>query len=219
MISTRDLTHLPDVNGLRRLLQSMAMLDAVLQPEWQYRYYSFNCRWGRGQQMGSMRDGCGDQFFALFNKAGCWLKGFGHESPLSPFRHRPPTLFPGVIDRVPRVFAACLKQPAFVLEETTFCIWRRFSDDAWQRGEIAFPPGPDPDGSVALLSPLDGNPQTYREWAEDYFEASVPLAAVRHVYAHRPLTAKVVTALNPEVSLIDLEADRVEIGYPTVGAQ
>ena len=35
MISTRDLSLLPDVDGFRRLLQSMAMLDAVLCPEWQ----------------------------------------------------------------------------------------------------------------------------------------------------------------------------------------
>jgi hypothetical protein len=32
MISTRDLSRLPDVDGLRRLLQSMAMLDAILCP-------------------------------------------------------------------------------------------------------------------------------------------------------------------------------------------
>lgn len=42
MISTRDLSELPDVNGLRRLLMSMAVLDAILCRDWQYRYYSFN---------------------------------------------------------------------------------------------------------------------------------------------------------------------------------
>src|SRR5690349_3975316 len=65
MISTRDLSRLPDVDALRRLLQNMAMLDAILSPEWEYRYYSFNSKWARGEQMGSMRDGCGDDFFAL----------------------------------------------------------------------------------------------------------------------------------------------------------
>ena len=32
MISTRDLSRLPDVDGLRRVLQSMAMLDAFIRP-------------------------------------------------------------------------------------------------------------------------------------------------------------------------------------------
>ena len=66
MISTRDLSFLPDVEQLRRLLQSMAMLDAILCPEWDLRYYSFNARWADGEQMGSMRDGCGDDLFVHF---------------------------------------------------------------------------------------------------------------------------------------------------------
>lgn len=42
MISSRDLSGLPDVPALRRLMQSLAMLDAILSPEWEYRYFSFN---------------------------------------------------------------------------------------------------------------------------------------------------------------------------------
>jgi hypothetical protein len=38
VISTRDLSQLPEVDGLGRALQAMAMLDAILCPEWQYRY-------------------------------------------------------------------------------------------------------------------------------------------------------------------------------------
>lgn len=79
-ISTRNLESLPDVVQLRRLLQSMAMLDAILMPEWQYRYYSFNAQWRQGEMMGSMRNGSGDELFALFNIHGAFLKGFAHET-------------------------------------------------------------------------------------------------------------------------------------------
>jgi len=37
MNSTRNLSQLPDVEGLRKLLQSLAMLDAIVCREWQYR--------------------------------------------------------------------------------------------------------------------------------------------------------------------------------------
>ena len=63
-ITTENLDGLPDVARLKRLLQSMAMLDAILMPEWEYRYYSFNALWGEGEMMGSMRDGAGDEFLA-----------------------------------------------------------------------------------------------------------------------------------------------------------
>jgi hypothetical protein len=198
MIATRDLTRLPDVARLQGVLQSMALLDAILSPNWQFRYYSFNARWSDGEQMGSMRDGCGDDFFALFNGAGCFLKGFAHEAPMSPSRVRPKRVWPGVLEAVPEEFAACLREPAFTIEDTTFCVWRRHADDSWQRGAIQFAAGGDPDGSASLLSVLDGRPESYKDWAEEYYERPVPLAAARRVYAHEPLTDKLVRQLNPD---------------------
>lgn len=74
-ISTQHLEALPDVAQLRALLQSLATLDATLSPEWVYRYYSFNAHWSPNDEMGSMRDGSGDEFFAVFNFAGCLING------------------------------------------------------------------------------------------------------------------------------------------------
>jgi hypothetical protein len=216
MISTRDFSQLPDIELLRRTLQSMATLDAILCPEWQYRYYSFNARWSAGEQMGSMRDGLGDEFFALFNSAGCWMKGFAHEAPMSPYQDDgTKRLWAGLIGEVPLEFAECLHEPAFSVANTTFCIWRRYEDASWQRGPIEFPVGHrDPDGSEELLSALDGKPETYQAWAETYYERPVDLAAVRHIYEHQPLTNDLVTLLNPELALGGLQTDMMEIGYP-----
>jgi hypothetical protein len=36
------------------------MLDAIVCPEWEHRYYSFNANWAADEVMGSMRDGSGD---------------------------------------------------------------------------------------------------------------------------------------------------------------
>ncbi len=214
MISTRGLSLLPDVDGLRRTLQSMAMLDAIIRPEWQFRYYSFNATWSAGEQMGSMRNGSGDDFFAHFSPAGCWLKGFAHEYPMTSYRENPPRPWPGVLDAVPAEFLGCVREPAFSVTDVTFCIWRRYVDTSWQVGPIEFPPAhPDPDGSAFLLSDLDGRPESYRAWAADYYEREVDLAAVEHVYRHLSITPEVVARLNSEVSLSDLAADISEIGY------
>lgn len=198
----------------------MAMLDAILSPEWQYRYYSFNSKWARAEQMGSMRNGSGDDFFALFNRHGCFLKGFAHEYEMSPYGLTPKRVWPGVLDSVPAEFADGLNEPAFSIEDTTFCVWRRYADPAWQRGDIEFPANqPDPDGSEFLLSPLDGQPETYFAWAKDYFDlgagaSRLTLDHVRQIYDHRPLTVELVTAINPDLSFSDLDPDIAEIGYP-----
>ena len=51
MISTRDLSELPDVEGLLKLHQSLATLDAILCPEWEFRYFSFNDHWDEGERL------------------------------------------------------------------------------------------------------------------------------------------------------------------------
>ena len=40
------------------------------------------------------------------------------------------------------------------------------------------------------------------------------MAAIEHVYELQPLTRSVISALNPDLNLGDLEPDRKQIGYP-----
>jgi hypothetical protein len=211
LISTQDLTRLPHVAGLCDLLQSMAMLDAILCPEWEYRYYSFNARWGDGELMGSMRNGQGDDFFALFNTYGCFLKGFGHDSPITASGIDPAEHYRGI----PPEFTSCLTEPAFKVSEVTFCIWQSFANSQWTHSPVALPSGDDPDGSLYLLSPLDGNPETYWQWAASYYTRDVPLHAVKAIYERQRLTDDLVSALNSELRSRQLRDDIGEIGYPT----
>jgi hypothetical protein len=222
MISTRDLRLLPDVRHLRAAFQSMALLDAIIMPEWQFRYYSFDAdRSPDGGitfcvSIGSMRNGSGDNLHAIFGRAGCLVRGFAHEYPMTPYISDPPHVFPGVLDVVPPEFTDCTAaMHADWWRNTTFCVWRKHSDTGWHRGRIEFPDHPDPDGSEFLLSALDGRPETYHAWAEDYYEPrKFSLDAVSHIFKHRPLTEEVIRALNPERSLEDLDEEVRQIGYP-----
>jgi hypothetical protein len=213
MISTTNLSLLPGIEALRSLTQSLALLDAILCPDWLYRYYSFDRNWAEDIALASMCNGQGDHYFCLFSAGGALLKGFGHEAPMSPFRVDPPETWPGVLDDVPSQLAVHLADPALVREEMTFCIWRTYHDTAWHRGNIQFPDTDVSDGSAMLLSLLDGNPQSYQRWAEGYYERAVSLDVVAHVYGHQLLTDDVVRALNPDLSLEAIGPDIAEIGY------
>jgi hypothetical protein len=213
-ISTRDLSHLPPVDHLWRLLQSLATLDTILTGDSGGGYYSFQSRWGRNQQLGVMDNGSGDQFHAYFNCHGCFLKGFAHESSMTPYRVSPPSLWPGLLDGVPAEFDAALNEPAFDLQATTFAIWRLYSDSEWQCGKIRFPDDPYGYGSGDLLVHLDGAPTTYVAWAIDYYERDIDPAVVEHVYQQLPLTNDVVRRLNPDASVGKLHNGFVQIGYP-----
>ena len=213
--STQNLAALPNAGKLKALCQSLAMLDAIMSPEWEGRYYSFNNRWDDEAALASMRDGSGDDYFILFVPAGVVIKGFAHESEMSPYQVRPPLVWPGVLDALPQALKVPLSDPAFSLEDVTFCIWNTVQDKQWKIGNISFPNAEFFDGSEDLLGILDGKPETYQNYAEEYYERDIHLEAIKHIYGHQPLTADILAAINPEVLWQDLEEDIAEIGYPS----
>lgn len=213
MISTRDLSSIPDIPNLRKLTQSLALLDAIISPEWEYRYYSFDTRWTKDASVFFMRNGSGDEFIILFAKEGAVIKGFAHESVMSPFRKDPPKIWKGVINKLPKVLRTYLRDPALELIATTFCIWRTVSDTQWKCGKIAFPDDDLTDGSAMLLSILDGKPKTYQQYAQEYFEKAIDLSVVQHIYQHMPLTDELVKKLNDSLQITDIDLELRAIGY------
>ncbi|MEM7356986.1 MAG: hypothetical protein AAF657_39595 [Acidobacteriota bacterium] len=201
--------HLPEISVLQRLCQALATLDAILCPEWEYRYFSFNASWAPGELLSSMRNGEGDDWLILFNRHGAIMKGFVLESEMA--QDCP---WPGVIDAVPGDFADFLGDPAFAVDKTTFCFWHRSADSGWQAGPVDFPDVADPDGSGKLLRFLDGDPETYRKWGEEYYGERLNPKAIEQIYRHDRLTEFLVRSLNPKARLKDLKAEVSDIGYP-----
>jgi hypothetical protein len=193
------------------MLVSLATLDAILSPEWEFRYYSFDKDWDpeRGHRMGSMRNGMGDEFHALFTAAGVALRGFDHEAPMARFGEPPA----GVFDGFPEEIVGFLDEPAFTLEDTSFCLWHP-TGGPWTMGTVSFCDGQDPDGSERLLELFTARPEDYQGYARDYFERELPLDPIARIYHHEPLTDELIQTLNPETSLVDLSRDLEEIGYP-----
>ena len=210
MISTRDLSELPDIAQLRRLSQSLAMVDAIVCPAKNERCYWFFAN----EESAYMYNWGGDSYSIFFTNTGAILTGFAHEATMSPYTNEPPAPWAGVWDDFPEEFGYLLVVRPTQTIESTFCIWRRTTDTAWQTGHINFPEGPDPDGSADLLSILDGRPETYQQWVQNFYLAPVDLPSVQHIYEHHPLSEALVHQLNPEAILADVEADAREIGYP-----
>ncbi|MGY3337304.1 hypothetical protein ACVW0K_003403 [Streptomyces filamentosus] len=214
---------LPGIEELRDHSRGLAMLDAVLSPQWEGRYYSYDAHWSDTEQLASMKDGEGGEYTIVLSPAGAFARVFDHESPISPYGPLADgETWPGVLDGVPDAFRAYLTEPAFLDEDdvhvTTACLWRETGDTAWRTGPVdltELTDHEDVDGAARFLALLtDRTPEAYARWASDYYETAVDLDAVRHVLALRPLTQEVVTALHPGLDLADLAEDRAEIGYP-----
>src|SRR5438874_6827502 len=108
-------TDLPAVGVLRRRLQSLAMLDAILMADWELRFFSFDSTWDMEEMMGSMRDGEGNEFYFLFSAARVIGKVYCKTERAIEDSKRT------LLARVPAEFSRFLKEPAFDLERATCC--------------------------------------------------------------------------------------------------
>ncbi|WP_329349548.1 hypothetical protein OG226_19035 [Streptomyces sp. NBC_01261] len=200
-------TLLPDPAELRTLLRALAVLEAAIGDDPRYCAYTFHADWGPDQEAALMGNGSGDDFSVHFTPAGVLIRGFDHESAMSPYGTDDEEVWPGVIDEVPAAPRPLLDDPACRDEgidapRVTVCLWRETGDTAWRTGSaIDFPAGNgDPDGSGFLLHLLtDRSPETVQAHFADYYERPVPLDAVRHVLAGHPVTPAIAAALRPSV--------------------
>lgn len=201
---------LPSPVDLERRCVALAMLDAILSPEWQYRYHSFNRAWDEatGARMASMRDGCGDEYFVLFFGDGLVaVKGLAHESAVRTAGGS----VPGVLDGIPPKFAPFTNEPAFSMESTSFALW---FDGQWCQSATVTDAIRRLDGSTELLGLLCSGPDAYAAWASGYFEVAVDIDIVARFFRLEPLTPALIHALRRDVVWGDLSQDLAAIGYP-----
>ena len=207
--------RLPDLGTTRAWARALAAVEAVVSPEWEYRYFSFDATWADDEQMASMRNGSGDEWSITFTPAGAYLRGFDHESPLSPYGQQPYRVVAGLLEPVPPELREAASDPAWHLDGvpgTTLSLWRLSSDDGWHHGRPEGSPAV-PDGSE-LFDELDGDASTYTAFASDYYEVDVDQGAVEHVYAGRPVTEELARRLNPACDWRSLVDDLRAIGHP-----
>ncbi len=203
--SAKNLSALPEPDRLKALCQSLALLDLILQPDFDARYFSFDPAWGRREELASMRDGEGGEYYVWFSKAGAVIRGFALHAPAA----RTPAEARNIFRGLPRALDAARKEPAF--DESTFAIWREKKARAWSAR-----PEPREDGSKELLWMLDDDPRTFVRFAAEYHGTKLALADVREIYAHR-VDAALVARINPRAKPGPILASARRTGF-TVGS-
>ncbi|WP_141106509.1 hypothetical protein [Hymenobacter gelipurpurascens] len=208
MLSTQNYSALPNRETMQRVCKAVAALDAMLSPEWEYRYHTYNAEWAEGEEVFEMNDGEGDQMLVLFRPEGCVINGFGLGCEEIDKEQ--------LTDDLPPHFHEFIFGEPVASIGTTFCLWTSESGE-WQISQNAVAE----DASEEMLNVLDGNPQTYQEWAEEYFESEALPAkgispeAIAQVYQGQPLTRELVERISRQVTDWEqLREDLTEIKYP-----
>jgi len=209
MISTKNYSLLPDKRSLEAICKAISVLDAIISQEWQYRYYSFNSKWDANERCLQMRNGSGDEMHILFREDGCAINGFAHE-----YEQQEKSK---LTNNLPAIFNDFIFGEPVTSIGTTFCLWTTELKN-WQVGQLeSFE-----DNSEEMLNIFDGQPQTYINWATEYFEESykesgIPLDTVIKIYSGQILTQEMVLSIVDKLEDWEqLEKDLIEINYPYV---
>jgi hypothetical protein len=195
--SIQKINDLPSIEEVKKISQGLALVDAILMPEWEYRYFSFNSNWdgNRSEMMASMRDGSGSEYFINFTEGGVAGKVLSDEqlSDASAF-----------LVHVPDSFTGFKNEPAFSLDNATFFFWRERDSSAWEAS-------PSDLASYPLLGFLVGGIAGYLDWAESYYEKSIDHDVLKDVFTSLTININQLSILNPDLTLEDLEEDLKEI--------
>jgi hypothetical protein len=203
MISTKDYSLLPDRKSLQSICKAISVLDAIISLDWEYRYYSYNSKWGNNEQCFQMHNGSGDEMHILFREDGCVINGFAHEYEQQNKEQ--------LIQHLPSIFNEFIFGEPVNSIGTTFCLWTS-EFQGWQVGQIKSYN----DGSEKMLFIFDGKSQTYIDWATEYFEKdNIPLKIVTEIYNKQTLSKEMVLSIVDEVEDWEqLINDLAEIDYP-----
>ncbi|MCP4180208.1 MAG: hypothetical protein GY756_20785 [bacterium] len=227
-LSTKKLNLIPDPIELQKICKSISALEAIICPEWEYRYYSYQKDWSETEEFCEMRNGHGDQMLIAFSQDGTVINGFAHESRMNGWKEVKlenqeteliQEISEGVVDELPEMFKEFVFGEPVKSIGTTFCIWQTKSDNEWKIGKVELPNDEYKDGSEDLLHLLDGKPLTYKEWAEEYYEenfeeSELKPELVKKIFNGEIITQELVKMINPELEDIEqLKSDLDEIGY------
>ena len=196
---------LPNQKNFQKICKAISVLDAILSKEYEYRYYSYNSKWGENEEFFEMKNGEGEYLLVLFNQTGCVINGIHSE-----YEDVDKSI---LTEGLPKEFNDFIFGEPVATLGTTFCIWTN-SFGKWDYNETNCE-----DGKRDLLTIFNNNPETYIIWAEEYFEDyykedGICVKTVQKLYNGEILTKKMVLSVVDDFDRWkQLKDDLKEIDY------
>lgn len=200
---------------MKTLLKKQAILDIILIPEhedWR-RVVNYNHDTEKNCDYFKIDNGQGDHLLVLFSRDGALIKGFDHESCLSPYQNEENLPSDGLYNGVPASLLQLLEtddeEDAEWLEKenVTFCLWRMQDDADWHRTTYNLPDWcwepdgsqPEDGGEAYLMSYIFAGAEEWYEWASIHYELREEAwDAAALLYEEGEITQGMVDDLNPD---------------------
>ena len=172
MLSTKDLSGLPNAERLKNFCKGLAALDIImLEEEWSFiRHYTYNPAWRKGKEAFFATDGGDQSMIVMFAPEGCVINGV--DSELYDWEEKLPRIG-DLTAGMPPALQKLMSSREVKKMKSTFCVWTE-DGSAWHCN-----PMDGEDASKDLLPLIDGDPQTYVEYGKWFYPADLYEAAAK----------------------------------------
>jgi len=184
------------------------MLDVMLCDQRWLRCHDYQPKWSNDTLMATCDNGGGNHMFVFFRGDDAIIRGFDHESPVSPHAREEFSVWPGIYVGVPGELNSLLDDAAVERDDVTFCIWHTLGH--WHHGTMKFPRDED-DGSSYLLGTIRLDPSSYCDGAGEYYGRELDPDLVTSIYGGTPVRADLIAKLNPARDVTQAMSELSEI--------
>ena len=193
---------------MKELLKKQAILDIIITPEhdaWR-RLVSYEYDKTKRCDRFHISNDSGDHLYVLMSPDGAIIKGFDHESCLSPYQNDEEPTAESIYANVPAELLALLDEET-EKNDVTFCIWQKPGEVHWHQNSIALPAycfdsdrtQPEDGGQAFLMSYIFAGADEWYEWASIYYELREEAwDAAARLYETGEITRSMMEDLNPE---------------------
>ena len=193
---------------MKELLKKQAILDIIITPEhdaWR-RLVSYEYDKTKRCDRFHISNDSGDHLYVLMSPDGAIIKGFDHESCLSPYQNDEEPTAESIYANVPAELLALLDEET-EKNDVTFCIWQKPGEVHWHQNSIELPDycfdsdrtQPEDGGQAFLMSYIFAGADEWYEWASIYYELREEAwDAAARLYETGEITRSMMEDLNPE---------------------
>lgn len=206
------INKIPNSRELEKRLLTYAQIDYFMNyDEEAYKVYHHDDKdWIPGGHYFRIDDTGGDHYHVLISPAGSVIKGFGHETEMSPYNFEDDDL-PELIKNhdfyqgMPEELFALIDDDALEKELATFCVWQKAGEEGWTCAPIDIP-ADWADGSAYFLEYVF-DLQRYGIWFEGYYEEPIDGDVLDLLYNGVPVTKGMIEKLPTEQDAEELLRD------------
>lgn len=183
------------IEQLRNKLKVLALLDAIIEQEWEYRYFSYSSSWSDSEEMGSLRDGCGGEWFVWFSGDAVGYKCLSPEDGLMEGIEM-------VKSSAPSAYHNFITEPAFTIDRAT-CIWYLENSQWVKHGKTV-------NKLIDLDIVFNWDASGYQLWATEYYERDIDPEVVESIFRGQ-FSEELAKKLNPDIEMRDLLVELPEL--------